>query len=73
MPIRIALVDGIVLRIGISVGADTRQCRVPCLRRDETGESRRKVAGVEEYQACLSVAPLADIALADRQRRRRVP
>jgi hypothetical protein len=59
----IALVDRIVVGIGVAVGADPGLRRVPGVRLDEAAKRRVVVAGVEIHEPALRIIALADIAL----------
>ena len=63
MPVRVALVDGVVVGVGVAVGADAGQVRIPIVRADESAHMRVIEAGVEIQQARRVIAPLADVAL----------
>ena len=62
MPVRIAPVHRVVLRIGVPVRPHALLDGIPIIRRDEAAEDRVHVAGVQVDQAGLGVVALADIA-----------
>jgi hypothetical protein len=61
--IGIAAVHRVIPRIGITVGVDAREFRVPCARGQEAGQQGVEVAGVEVLQARLGVVALVDVAI----------
>ncbi|KSV75946.1 hypothetical protein N185_15990 [Sinorhizobium sp. GW3] len=69
MPVAITVIDGIVSGIGIPIGADTRLCWIPVVRRDEPTELRIVVSCVEILQPGFGIEALADIALLRAHRR----
>ena len=68
VPVRVALVDGVVVRISVAVDADSRFGRVPIVGREEAAEDRVVVAGVQIDQPRLIVVALADPAFGDGER-----
>ena len=62
MPIRVTLVHRVIAGVGVAVGADTRQQRVPVVGRDERAAGDRST-GVEVLQAGFGVEFFADPAL----------
>ena len=40
VPVRVALVDGVVVGVGVAVGADAGQVRIPPVRADEAAHMR---------------------------------
>jgi hypothetical protein len=73
VPVRIALVDRIIARIGIPVGADPGLGGIPGVGGEELSDLGVVEAGVEMEEARLRIAPASSSAQRDRPNEPRSP